>query len=143
MRKLIGLGVVVFLLLVNTVVTDRETKPAEASHGSKIIELPDGDLNYVEAGDRDDPAIVLLHGYACSLRWWDRVAPELANRGLRVIRFDLLGHGRSEKPRDGYSMEEQADRVEEALDRLRVKRATVAGHSMGGTVATAGLEELS
>jgi pimeloyl-ACP methyl ester carboxylesterase len=141
MRKLIGLGVVVLLLVVHTIVTDRETKSAEASHGSKVIELPDGDLNYVEAGDRDDPAIVLLHGYACSLRWWDRVAPALANRGLRVIRFDLLGHGGSEMPRDGYGMDDQARLVAEALRKLRVRRAVVVGHSMGGTVASALVEQ--
>jgi pimeloyl-ACP methyl ester carboxylesterase len=141
MRKLIGVVVVVVLLLVNTVVTDRETKPAEASHGSKIIELPDGDLNYKEAGDRDDPAIVLLHGYACSLRWWDRVAPALSGRGLRVVRFDLLGHGGSEKPRDGYEMDHQAHLVAEALTKLRVRRAVVVGHSMGGTVASSLVEQ--
>ena len=39
MRKLIVLGVVVLALLVNTVVTDRETKAAEASGGGKIVEL--------------------------------------------------------------------------------------------------------
>ena len=137
MRKLIGLGVVVLLLLVNTIVTDRETKSAEASHGSKIIELADGDLNYKEAGDRDDPTIVLLHGFTASLNWWDRVAPELAKRGLRVIRFDLLGHGGSEKPRDGYAPDEQADLIGQALRKLDVRRATMVGHSMGGTVAIA------
>jgi pimeloyl-ACP methyl ester carboxylesterase len=137
MRKLIALGVVAVLLLVNTVVTDRETKSAEASHGSRIIDLPGGDLNYKEAGDRDDPTIVLLHGFSASLNLWDRVAPELADRGLRVIRFDLLGHGGSEKPRDGYAPDEQADLIAQALRKLRVRRATVAGHSMGGTVAIA------
>jgi pimeloyl-ACP methyl ester carboxylesterase len=137
MRKLIGLGVVALVLIVHTIVTDRETKPAEASHGSKIIELESGDLNYTEAGDRDDPPIVLLHGFSASLRWWDRVAPELANRGLRVIRFDLLGHGGSEKPRDGYAPDEQAELIADALKKLRVRRATVVGHSMGGTVAIA------
>ena len=103
MRKLIGVGVVAVVLVVHTVITDRETKDAEASRGSKIVELEGGDLNYKEEGERDDPTIVLLHGYACSLRWWDRVAPELARRGLHVIRFDLLGHGGSEMPRDGYA----------------------------------------
>jgi len=141
MRKLIGLGVVAVLLIVNTIVTDRDTKPAEASHGSKIIELPGGDLNYKEAGGRDDPTIVLLHGFSASLNWWDRVAPELANRGLRVIRFDLLGHGGSEKPRDGYAMDEQADLIDQALKKLRVRRATVVGHSMGGSVAIALAEQ--
>ena len=85
--------------------------------------------------------IVLLHGFACSQRWWDRVAPELARRGLRVIRFDLLGHGNSEMPRDGYAPDEQARRVAAALRKLRVRRATVVGHSMGGTVASALVEE--
>jgi pimeloyl-ACP methyl ester carboxylesterase len=141
MRKLIGLGVIVLLLLAHTVITDRETKDAEASNGSKIVELPGGDLNYKEEGDRDDPAIVLLHGFACSLGWWDRVAPELADRGLRVIRFDLLGHGGSEMPRDGYAPDEQARLVAAALEKLHVKRATVAGHSMGGTVAIALAEQ--
>jgi pimeloyl-ACP methyl ester carboxylesterase len=57
-----------------------------------------------------------------------------------VITFDLLGHGGSEKPRDGYGMEDQARRVSEALDRLGVRRATIVGHSMGGAVATALIE---
>lgn len=137
MRKLIGLGVVAVLLVINTVTMNRETKSAEKGPGGKIMQLEGGDLFYKDAGDRDDPAIVLLHGFAASQRWWDRVAPALERRGLRVIRFDLLGHGRSEKPRDGYEMEEQAERVADALEKLGVRRATVAGHSMGGTVASA------
>ena len=140
MRKLIVLGVVALLLIVNTVVTDRETKSAKKSPGGNIVQLDGGDLFYKEAGDRDDPAIVLLHGFACSQRWWDRVAPELARRGLRVIRFDLLGHGNSEMPRDGYAPDEQARLVAAALRKLRVRRATVVGHSMGGTVASALVE---
>jgi pimeloyl-ACP methyl ester carboxylesterase len=137
MRKLIVLGVVVLLLVVNTVVTDRETKAADPGGGGKVVELEGGDLYYKEAGERDDPTIVLLHGFACSERWWDRVAPELSRRGLHVIRFDLLGHGRSEMPRDGYEMEHQASLVAEALRKLRVRRAVIVGHSMGGTVASA------
>jgi pimeloyl-ACP methyl ester carboxylesterase len=137
MRKLIWVGVAVLLLVAHTIWTDRETKPAEASHGSKVIRLTGGDLNYKAEGGRDDPVIVLLHGFAGSLGWWDRVAPELANRGLRVIRFDLLGHGGSEKPRDGYAPDEQARRIAAALKKLHVRRAVVAGHSMGGTVAVA------
>jgi pimeloyl-ACP methyl ester carboxylesterase len=84
--------------------------------------------------------MVLLHGFACSLRWWDDIVPALA-REHRVIRFDLLGHGGSEKPKEGYGMESQARLVAGALDRLGVRRATVVGHSMGGSVATALTEQ--
>jgi pimeloyl-ACP methyl ester carboxylesterase len=141
MRRLIGTGVLVALLAVNTIATDLETKPAEKRRGGKIVELSGGDLHYRDEGDRDDPVVVLLHGFSASERWWDRVAPDLVRRGLRVIRFDLLGHGGSEKPRDGYAPDEQARRVADALERLRVRRATIVGHSMGGTVASALVEE--
>jgi pimeloyl-ACP methyl ester carboxylesterase len=141
MRRLIWLAAIALLLLVHTVVTDRATESAETSRGSKIVELVGGDLNYKEEGGKDDPVIVLLHGFASSLRWWDRVAPELGRRGLRVIRFDLLGHGGSEKPRDGYAPDDQARVVAAALRKLGVRRATVVGHSMGGTVASALVEQ--
>jgi pimeloyl-ACP methyl ester carboxylesterase len=143
MRRLIGLGVVVVLLAVNTIATDRETKPAEKRPGGKIVQLAGGDLHYKDEGDRGDRVVVLLHGFSASQRWWDRVAPDLVRRGLRVIRFDLLGHGGSEKPRDGYAPDEQARRVGDALDKIGVRRATVVGHSMGGTVASALVQERS
>lgn len=131
--------VIVTVLGVHTFVTDRETKSAERD-GARIVELPGGDLRYRDEGDRGDPVVVLLHGFASSLRWWDRVAPDLVRRGRRVIRFDLLGHGGSEKPRDGYSTEAQAERVAAALGELGVRRATLVGHSMGGAVASALVE---
>ena len=137
MRRLIGLAVVAVLLIVNTITTDLETKSAEKGRGGKIVELEGGDLFYKDQGERGDPVVVLLHGFSASQRWWDRVAPGLLRRGLRVIRFDLLGHGRSEKPRNGYAPDEQARRVAAALQKLGVRRATVVGHSMGGTVASA------
>ena len=141
MRRVLGalLVVLVVLLAVNTIVTDRETKAAKADVG-RIVDLPGGDLQVREAGPRGAPAVVLLHGFACSIGWWRDVIPALA-RDHRVIAFDLLGHGGSEKPKDGYGMEEQARRVAAALDRLDVRRATVIGHSMGGIVATALREE--
>ena len=141
MRRLLLALLAVFgvLLAVNTVVMDRETKAAEADVG-RVMELPGGDLQVREDGPRDAPAVVLLHGFACSIGWWDDMVPALA-RDHRVIRFDLLGHGGSEKPRDGYGMESQARLVAAALDRLRVRKADIVGHSMGGTVGTALVEQ--
>jgi pimeloyl-ACP methyl ester carboxylesterase len=114
---------------------DRETKAAKADVG-KLIDLPGGDLQVREDGPANAPNIVLLHGFACSIRWWEDMIPALA-RDHHVITFDLLGHGGSAKPREGYGMESQARRVSAALDQLDVRRATIVGHSMGGAVATA------
>lgn len=132
---LVVLAAIAALLLVNTLLVELETEPAEPDIG-RILELPGGDVQVREDGDRRDPPLVLIHGFQASLRWWDRVTPALA-REHRVIRIDLLGHGGSEKPRGGYTMEEQADLVAEAMGRLGVRRAAVVGHSMGGQVAAA------
>jgi pimeloyl-ACP methyl ester carboxylesterase len=89
---------------------------------------------------RNGAPIVLVHCFACSLHWWDRVVP-LLDRRHRVIRLDLLGFGGSQKPSDGYSMEDQGRLVALALDRLGVRRAIVVGHSMGFDVTTALAEQ--
>ena len=70
------------------------------------------------------------------MSWWDDLAP-LLERDHRVIRVDLLGHGGSDKPSAGYSIEDQATAVAEALAKLGVVNATVVGHSLGGSVVTA------
>src|SRR5919109_2772177 len=119
MRRLVLLVVLLVLavaLVVNTFVTDRETKDAKADIG-QVLDLPDGDIQVREDGSPRRPAVVLLHGFASSVHWWGPVAERLAPR-FHVIRVDLLGHGGSEKPRKGYSMENQAALVAEALGEL-------------------------
>ena len=142
-KVLLGvLAALAVLLALNTIVLDRETKPAEVTvPGGRILSLNGGDLQVVDlppTSSRQEPGrpVVLLHCYTCAIDWWDRLIP-LLRRDHRVIAVDLLGHGGSEKPSSGYSMPEQADLIAEALGRLGVRGATVVGHSLGGTVATA------
>ncbi|MFE5587081.1 alpha/beta fold hydrolase [Kitasatospora sp. NPDC056531] len=133
---LLGAGVLALLLTGNTVSVLSQTAGAS---GDQIVRIPGGDLHVVQDGSPDAPTVVLLHGLGGSTAWWDPVLPAL--RDLHVVRVDLLGHGRSAKPADGYGMAEQARRVAVALDRLGVHRATVVGHSTGGAVATALAEQ--
>jgi pimeloyl-ACP methyl ester carboxylesterase len=143
------LAVLAALLAVNTVVVDSQTKDAEVTvDEGEILTTPGGDVQVVEQGPtgaartRAGAPIVLLHCYACSLHWYERIAPILA-RGHRVIRIDLLGHGGSEKPASGYVIDQQAAIVAAALNELGVEGATVVGHSMGGAVAVALAEQAS
>ena len=131
---LILLALIAVLLIVNTIVTGRETKAAKADVG-EIVELPGPDLQVRERGG-GVAATVLLHCYTCSIHWWLELEPLLASSS-RVISIDLPGHGGSEKPRDGYSAEEQADSIAAALRKLDVSRALVVGQSLGGVIATA------
>jgi pimeloyl-ACP methyl ester carboxylesterase len=131
------LTVIAVLLGVNALITSNETAGARVTvPGGRILSLPGGDLQVVDHGPRDAPPIVLLHCFTCAIDWWDRMMPML-QRGHRVVAFDLLGHGGSEKPDSGYSMENQADLVAQAMERLEVRNAVVVGHSLGGIVATA------
>ncbi len=140
------IGVVValaVLLVVNTIIVDNETKEAELTiDGGEILQLPGGNVQVLDEGVGSQSPIVLLHCYACSLHWWDEIAPILA-RNHRVIRIDLLGHGGSQKPSGGYSITDQAALVAGALDQLGVEGAVVVGHSMGFDVATALAESSS
>ena len=148
LKILIGLIVVAAVLLaVNTIVIDNQTREAEVTvDGGRILSLPGGELQVTDtgepAGGAKGPPIVLLHCFACSLRWWDSMVPLLA-RDHRVIRVDLLGHGGSAKPQSGYAIPEQGSLVAAALGRLDVQGAVVVGHSLGGAVAVAVAEQAS
>jgi pimeloyl-ACP methyl ester carboxylesterase len=137
-KILIGVvGLIVVLLTINTLVVEGETKSAVVTvPGGRILHLPGGDMQVLEKGPRQASPIVLLHCYTCSIAWWQQIIP-LLDRDHRVIAVDLRGFGGSEKPTSGYSMEDQAAFVAEALKRLDVHGATVVGQSLGGTVATA------
>ena len=121
-------------LIVNASVVDNETREGSARAGGRLI----GDLNVRVQGR--GPALVLVHGFSASIGWWDRLAPALA-KTHRVIRVDLLGHGGSAAPDSGYSMPQQARAVARVLRRLRVRRVTAIGHSMGGNVVTSLAEQ--
>ncbi len=141
----IAIGVLValvLLLIVNAVVVSSTTKDAEVrDDGAKLVDTANGTLQVLEEGDTDAGSpIVLIHCYTCSMNWWDDLAPLLA-RDHRVIRVDLLGHGGSDKPGSGYAITDQATAIAEGLAGLGVQGATVVGHSLGGTVATALAEQ--
>lgn len=114
----------------NTWFVQAETRDADGDH---VIRLPGGDMNVLEQGPPDAPTVVLLHGTAGSTTWWDPVMAEVSD--LHVVRIDLLGHGGSAKPGDGYGIAQQARRIAAVLDKLGVAEATVVGHSTGGAVA--------
>jgi pimeloyl-ACP methyl ester carboxylesterase len=84
-----------------------------------------------------DRLVVLLHGLLMDARLNRGVARALAARGHRVVLLDLLGHGRSDKPRHAaeYRIDTYAEQVGELLDHLRAREAVVGGVSLGANVA--------
>lgn len=82
-----------------------------------------------------DP-LVLLHGIFGEGTQWEKIAPLLA-KNFRVISVDLLGHGRSPRPKNAeYSATEHSKALRATLEDLNAtQNLTVVGYSMGGAVA--------
>jgi pimeloyl-ACP methyl ester carboxylesterase len=76
---------------------------------------------------------VLVHGLLMSQRMHEPLARALAERGNRVVTLDLLGHGKSDRPRDmtQYSMTFFGEQMIALLDHLEVDQAVLAGTSLG------------
>ena len=90
-------------------------------------------VGFQKAGDGDE-LIALLHGITSTADAWREVMPRLAER-YTVVAPDLIGHGRSAKPRGDYSLGAYAAGVRDLLALLGFERATVVGHSFGGGIA--------
>lgn len=90
--------------------------------------------NVTYRGGGRGPLLVLLHGIAGSSATWQDVMPALAEH-FTVVAPDLLGHGQSAKPPTEYSLGGFASGVRDLLTVLGHRRATIAGHSLGGGVA--------
>ena len=80
------------------------------------------------------PAILLIHGIGDNSTTWTGIHAKLAQR-FTVIAPDLLGHGKSDKPRADYSAAAYANGMRDLLSVLDIERATIIGHSLGGGVA--------
>jgi pimeloyl-ACP methyl ester carboxylesterase len=93
-------------------------------------------ISYDSYGE-GERVLVLVHGLLMNRRMFERLAPELAAAGNRVVCVDLLGHGRSDRPEDLrlYSMPLFARQVVALLDHLELASAVVGGTSLGANVA--------
>jgi pimeloyl-ACP methyl ester carboxylesterase len=100
---------------------------------------PDGvQIHYAVGGS--GPAVVLLHGISADgeMNWeWTGVAPALREAGFTTIVVDQRGHGRSDKPHDPVSYDDDrfARDVSTVLDDLSLSRCGLVGYSMGAHMA--------
>jgi pimeloyl-ACP methyl ester carboxylesterase len=80
------------------------------------------------------PPLVLIHGITSSSATWERVMPYLA-RHFTVIAPDLIGHGKSAKPRGDYSLGAHASGVRDLMVALGHERSSIVGHTLCGGIA--------
>jgi len=116
---------------------DPERKTLEGPLTGRVhrVRSADGTLLHSEVfGPEDGESVVLAHGWTEARRFWTYVIRGLEGKGLRVVAYDLRGHGDSEPARDGNHA---IRRFGEDLEAILVacvpddRRAVVVGHSLG------------
>ena len=80
--------------------------------------------------------LVLIHGYPLDHTTWQDVTP-LLEKGFDLILPDLRGLGQSSEVESVYTVSDLASDIAGLLDHLKIEKAIVAGHSMGGYAALA------
>lgn len=80
--------------------------------------------------------VMLLHGKNFGGYYWTNVIQALSNAGFRVIAPDQIGFGKSSKALIKYSFHQLAEWNKRLLDSLKIQKAIILGHSMGGMLAT-------
>ena len=92
-------------------------------------------IRYEREGSGPTP-ILLLHGLAASRTTWDDLRTRFPAERYTLYLIDLMGFGRSSKPRDGeYGPLEQAGAILTFLADRRLCGVVLVGHSYGGTIA--------
>lgn len=82
------------------------------------------------------PAFVLMHGFPDNLHIWDDLIPYLVAGGRRVVTFDFLGFGASDKPADAtYSFRQQLGDLEAVVETLGLGQIVPVAHDSSGMAA--------
>ncbi|WP_405107639.1 3-oxoadipate enol-lactonase [Phaeobacter sp. BS52] len=99
-----------------------------------FADLGDIQLHYQLDGTADGPPLVFASSLGTDLHVWDQVVEQLPKE-LRIIRYDLRGHGGTPATPAPYAMGTLVRDAERLLDQLQVKGCIFVGLSIGGMIA--------
>jgi non-heme chloroperoxidase len=103
-------------------------------HRSAFVTVNGVRLHYLDWGGKGE-ALLFLHGMYNSAHIFDELAPKFTDR-YRVLGLTRRGHGQSDKPSAGYDTDTLVEDIRQFLDAMKIKRASLVGHSMAGTEMT-------
>ena len=107
----------------------------------ETIECPDGTkLRAVSKGS--GPAVVFVHGFTSELIQWSVIWSRLSGQGLKLIAYDMRGHGKSTVGRDGMTSKAMAGDIATVLEHFDVHDGVLVGHSLGGFISIVFLTQL-
>jgi len=103
--------------------------------GSFVPHITLGNLStYYCSHGEGPPVFLLFNGAGCTTETWGELADHLSRLG-RVVRFDARGCGKTDLPRENYTLETLATDALALIDHLKIWKVVLVGHAFGGRVA--------
>jgi len=99
------------------------------------IKVEEGIRVFVEDPKTDGKPVLFIHGWPVDHRMFEYQYNQLPQSGLRCIRMDIRGFGKSDKPWEGYCYDRLADDILAVIEALCLENITLVGFSMGGAIA--------
>lgn len=100
-----------------------------------FLTVEDHRIRYELAGEKNAVTLVFVNGLTQAAHLWGAYVPQFVDRGYRVLTFDMLGQGESDKPVLFSDFDRQARTLSALIGALGLERPFVAGISFGGAVA--------
>jgi pimeloyl-ACP methyl ester carboxylesterase len=112
------------------------TAAERQSISGKFVEISGGQVHYELEGPENGRKVILVPGFTAPLFVWDHTFRTLVNAGFRVLRYDLFGHGFSDRPKVKYSMDFLVDQLYKLLERLNIHDydLSLVGFNLGGGI---------
>lgn len=90
-------------------------------------------VHYIRYGNKDGKTLVFLHGWGQNIEMMKRLADNFQNNDVIIV--DFPGHGRSEEPKEVWTLYDFTEMIHELLKSLDVENPILIGHSFGGKVS--------
>lgn len=90
-------------------------------------------INYVRYGNKKNDTVVLLHGWGQNIQMMKPIGDNLKDKDVIII--DLPGHGKSDEPKEVWSLDDFVEMIHELLLKEKVENPILIGHSFGGKIS--------
>lgn len=107
-----------------------DRKP-EVAH--KVAVSADGERIAYNVYGNNPNTLIFIHGWSCDSRYWQKQINEFS-KDYTVITIDLAGHGNSSANREDYTMTAFAYDIKSVIEKEKIQKAILIGHSMGGII---------
>lgn len=130
------------LLLISGLVWISQREPLsqvdlmKSADTSQFVKLSKGWTEFRDAGSANGEHLILVHGFSVPMFFWEPLERRLIEKGIRVFSYNQYGRGYSSYPKASYDREMYMTQLLEFMDSLGIKKAHMAGQSMGASLVT-------